>query len=61
MKKQRNTWYQSDARASDEQGTRNKTQQQQLTYKANSVIKHKHVPPKKYRILDLKECVILAE
>jgi len=38
-----------------------KTQQQQLTYKANSVIKHKHVPPKKYRILDLKECVILAE
>jgi hypothetical protein len=34
---------------------------QQLTYKANIAIQHKHIPPKKYRILDLRECRILAE
>jgi len=34
---------------------------EQLTYKANSVIEHKSVPPMKYRILEARECLTLDE
>jgi len=37
------------------------TSLEQLTYKANSVIEHKSVPPMKYRILDPRGCLTLDE
>ena len=40
---------------------KSQTSLKELTYKANSVIQHKHTPPMKYRILDLIGCLTFEE